>query len=56
MACPSCGGIMQGVNIVKYNNRKIYGRNIFCLSSKCDVEFDVSRGKREVKRDEKRYR
>ena len=43
MACPKCNSPMQGVNIVKYNNRKIYGRNIFCLNSNCDVEFDVKR-------------
>lgn len=39
--CPHDKSELQSVPIVKYNNKKVFGRNFFCPKQDCNFEMDV---------------
>jgi hypothetical protein len=42
--CPECKSELGSIPIIKYNNRKRFGINYFCINMNCNYERDESNG------------
>ena len=42
LQCLKCGSELGNVPIIKYNNRKRFGMNLFCKDMNCNYERDES--------------